>query len=382
MATHHHTCPLCEATCGLTITTEGANVVSVRGDADDVFSRGFICPKGVALRELHHDPDRLTTPLVRRDGELVPATFEEAFAEVERRLPALIAEHGRNAVAVYLGNPVVHDHAATLYAPVLIHALGTDNRFSASTVDQMPKQLASGLMFGTPMSVAIPDVDHTDYLLVLGANPLVSNGSLFTAPDMPARLRALRKRGGKLVVVDPRRTRTAKAADEHVAIRPATDALLLAAMAQTLFEEDLVDLGRLAPHVNGLETVAQVVAPYAPETVAEACGIEADVIRRLAREVAAAPSAGRVRADRHLHHRVRHSGQLAGRRPERADREPRPAGWRALPQAGRRCGEHDGPAGARARGAGRRAAEDEGARGVERARRVPRRDAGRGDRHA
>jgi anaerobic selenocysteine-containing dehydrogenase len=290
-ATHYRTCPLCEATCGLTITASGAHVVSVRGDADDVFSHGFICPKGVALGLLHHDPDRLTTPLVRRGGELVPTTFEDAFAEIERRLPALMDEHGRSAVAVYLGNPVAHDHATTLYAPVLIHALGTDNRFSASTVDQMPKQLASGLMFGTYMSIAIPDVDRTQYLLVLGANPLVSNGSLFTAPDMPARLRALRRRGGKLVVVDPRRTRTAKAADEHVAIRPAADALLLAAMAQVLFADGLVDLGRLEPHVNGLDQVAQIVAPYTPEAVAEACGVEAGVIRRLAREIAGAPSA-------------------------------------------------------------------------------------------
>jgi anaerobic selenocysteine-containing dehydrogenase len=287
--TSFRTCPLCEATCGLTITTRGPEVLTVRGDPDDVGSAGFICPKGVALGELHHDPDRLTTPLVRRDGELVPATFGEAFAEIARRLPPLMAEHGRSAVAVYLGNPTVHDVAATLYAPVLIHALGTDQRYSASTVDQMPKQVASALMFGTGMSIAIPDVDRTQFLLVLGANPLVSNGSLFTAPDMPKRLRALRDRGGRLVVVDPRRTRTARAADEHLAIRPGTDALLLAAMAQTLFADGLV--ASPLPHVSGVDEVAAAVAPYPPEAVATACGIPAATIRRLARELAAAPSA-------------------------------------------------------------------------------------------
>jgi anaerobic selenocysteine-containing dehydrogenase len=283
------TCPLCEATCGLTITTDGSDVLSVRGDPDDVTSGGFLCPKGVALGALHHDPDRLTTPLVRRDGVLVPATFDEAWAEIEARLPPLLAAHGRNAVAVYLGNPVAHDHAATLYAPVLIHAVGTDQRYSASTVDQMPKQVASALMFGTGLSIAIPDVDRTQYLLVLGANPLVSNGSLFTAPDMPGRLRALRKRGGRLVVVDPRRTRTARAADEHLAIRPGADALLLAAMAQVLFADGLV-LSEM-PHVSGVDEVAEAVAPYPPEAVEAACGIPAATIRRLAHELAAAPSA-------------------------------------------------------------------------------------------
>jgi anaerobic selenocysteine-containing dehydrogenase len=287
----YRTCPLCEATCGLTVTTRGSEVLSVRGDADDVMSGGFICPKGVALGDLHHDPDRLTTPLVRRDGVLVPATFDEAFAVIAERLPRLMDAHGRDAVAVYLGNPIVHDHAAGLYVPVLVRALGTQQRYSASTVDQMPKHVSSALMFGTALSIPVPDVDRTQYLLVLGANPLVSNGSLFTAPDMPGRLRALRRRGGRLVVVDPRRTRTARAADEHVSIRPGTDALLLAAMAQTLFADGLVALGELAPHVSGVDRVAEVVAPYPPEAVAAACGVPAATIRRLARELAAAPSA-------------------------------------------------------------------------------------------
>jgi anaerobic selenocysteine-containing dehydrogenase len=291
MALHYRTCPFCEATCGLEVETEGTKVVSVRGDEQDVLSHGFICPKAFGLKQLHEDPDRLTTPLIRRDGELVEATWDEAFEEIDRRLSPLLAEHGRNAVAVYIGNPNAHNLSSLAYGPVWLRALGSQNIYSASTVDQMPKQVSAGLMFGTMLSVPVPDVDRTDHLLILGANPLVSNGSLLTAPDMRGRLRRIRERGGKVVVVDPRRTRTADEADEHHFIRPGTDALLLAAMACTLVEEDLVDPGRLNEHVNGLEDVTALVRDFAPELVAGACGIEADEIRRMARELAAAPRA-------------------------------------------------------------------------------------------
>src|SRR5213594_1293427 len=218
--TSYRVCPLCEATCGLEIRTLGREVVGIRGDEADVFSKGFICPKAYALKELDADPDRLRVPLVRRGGVLAPATWDEAFAEIDRRLGPILREHGRDAVAVYLGNPSAHSMAISLYAQVLLRALGTRNVFSASTVDQMPKQVSAGLMFGTVLSIPIPDVDRTDYLLMLGANPLASNGSLMTAPDMKGRLRRLRARGGRLVVVDPRRSRTAQEADEHVFIRP------------------------------------------------------------------------------------------------------------------------------------------------------------------
>src|ERR687884_174528 len=241
--TAYATCPLCEATCGLELTlANGDGITRIRGDAEDVFSHGFICPKGATLRALHEDPDRLRTPLVRRDGELVEATWDEAFAEVERRLPPLLERHGRDAVAIYLGNPSAHNLATLLYGRVLVKALGTRNIFSASTVDQMPKQVSAGLMFGTILSVPVPAVDRTDHLVILGANPLHSNGSLLTAPDMRGRLRAIRARGGKVVVVDPRRSRTAEEADEHVFIRPGTDAHLLFALVHTLFDEGLVDV--------------------------------------------------------------------------------------------------------------------------------------------
>src|SRR5262249_3427459 len=193
----YHAGPLCEATCGLEIRTSGREVIGIRGDEADVFSRGFICPKGYALRELDADPDRLGTPLIRRQQLLEPATWDEAFAEIDRRLMPILHDHGRDAVAVYLGNPSAHSLALSLYGQVMLRALGTKNIYSASTVDQMPKQVAVGLMFGTVLSAPIPDLDRTDYLLILGANPFVSNGSLMTAPDVPGRLRAIRQRGGE-----------------------------------------------------------------------------------------------------------------------------------------------------------------------------------------
>ena len=291
MDTFIRTCPLCEATCGLAITMDGDRVTGIRGDDDDVFSHGFICPKGTTLGDLHHDPDRLRRPLIKRDGLFVEVGFDEAFAEIERRLPAILNEHGRDAVALYIGNPTVHNVDATMFVKPMAKAIGTRNIFSASTVDQRPKELACAWMFGGGLTVPIPDIDRTDYLMILGANPLESNGSLATAPDWPGRMQAIRSRGGKVVVVDPRRTRTAAKADEHVAIRPAGDAFFLAAIAHTIFDEGLVSLGSLKPHLNGFDDVRALVAPFTPEAVATVTGIEADTTRRLARELAAAPTA-------------------------------------------------------------------------------------------
>ena len=284
-------CPLCEACCGLELTLRGDELLSVRGHAADVFSHGYICPKGVALRDLHHDPDRLRAPLVKRGGRFEAVTWTEAYAEVERLLAPVIAAHGRDALGLYLGNPVAHKYGLLLYVPALVRALGTSNVFSASTLDQMPKQLVAGLLFGAPMSIPVPDIDRTDYLLVLGANPAASNGSLWTVPDFRGRARALRRRGGRLVVIDPRRTETAKLADEHQFLRPGSDVFLLLGMAAALIEEDLVRPGRLAEHVAGLEDAILAVRAFTPERVAPATALPAATIRRLARELAAAPSA-------------------------------------------------------------------------------------------
>jgi anaerobic selenocysteine-containing dehydrogenase len=284
------TCPLCEATCGLRLELDGDRVASVRGDEHDVFSRGYLCPKGALLGELEEDPDRLTAPLVRRDGELVEAGWDEAFGEVAARLRPIVEEHGPDAVAVYLGNPNVHNLSGSLYVRPLLKALRTRNIHSASSVDQLPKHVSSGYLFGDPLAIPVPDIDRTELMVVLGGNPRVSNGSLMTAPDLPGRLKALRERGGRLVVVDPRRSRTAARADEHLAIRPGTDALLLAALVSTLGEEGLVDVGdHLRDHVSGLEEVLELLAPFTPERVAGACGLDAGAIRRLARDLAATP---------------------------------------------------------------------------------------------
>ena len=289
--THHRICPLCEACCGLEIRTQGREVLSVRGHDADVFSAGYICPKGVALKELHEDPDRLRQPLVKRDGSFVEATWDEAFAEIERRLPPIIAAHGRHAVGAVAGNPVAHKIGLLLYFAKLARALGTRNLFSASTLDQMPKQLASGLMFGHWMSVALPDITRTDFLLILGANPMVSNGSMWTVPDFRGKAKALQARGGRIVVIDPRRTETAEKADEHHFIRPGADVFLLAAMLQVIVAEGRVDLGAIAPHVAGLEALQQVVMPFTPEAVAERCAMPATTIRELARILASTPRA-------------------------------------------------------------------------------------------
>ncbi|MFJ4566853.1 molybdopterin oxidoreductase family protein [Streptomyces caelestis] len=281
-------CPLCEATCGLTLTIEGTRVTHARGDRDDVFSKGFVCPKGASFGAADADPDRLRTPLVRRDGELREATWEEAFDAVAAGIRPVVERYGPNSVGVVLGNPNVHTMAGALYPPVLLAGLGTRSVFTASTVDQMPKHVSSGLLYGDANAIPVPDLDHTDHLLLIGANPLESNGSLCTAPDFPGKLKALKARGGTLVVIDPRRTRTAKLADRHIAVRPGTDALLLAAMAQVLFGEGLAEL---TPHVQGVEEVADALREFTPEAVAAACDVEADVIRTLARELAAAPTA-------------------------------------------------------------------------------------------
>lgn len=289
--TVYRTCPLCEATCGLELALEGDEVVRIRGDHDDVFSHGFVCPKGSSLKHLHADPDRLRTPLIRRGGDFEVATWEEAFARVAAGLQPMLAERGRDAVAIYLGNPNAHNMSGPVYGRALIKALGTKNVFTASTVDQMPKHLSCGLMFGHPDLIPVPDLDRTDYLLMLGANPYVSNGSLATAPDWPGRLEGIRRRGGKVIVIDPRRTRTAESADEHLFIRPGTDALWLFAIVHTLIDESLVALGRFEDSCTGLDEVARVAARFSPERVEARCGIDAGTTRRITHELAQAETA-------------------------------------------------------------------------------------------
>ena len=287
-------CPLCEANCGLVLEISGNTVTSVRGDKDDVFSHGFICPKGVSFGEVDSDPTRLRTPMIRNAaGTLEPASWDEAFGVIRTRLGAIVAQSGPEAVGMFLGNPNVHSLSGAFMLPAFIKALGTSQRFSASTVDQMPKQAASAMMYGTALTVALADLDRTDYLLILGANPLVSNGSMLTAANFPGRLRALRKRGGQLVVVDPIRTRTAEAANEHIGIRPGSDALWLAAIAHVIMVEGTADLGAASEWIDqvAVDSVIDALAGFTPESVSAITGIDASVTRRIAAELMAAPSA-------------------------------------------------------------------------------------------
>ena len=289
--TSFRTCPLCEATCGLEITVDRGAVTRIRGDRDDVFSHGFICPKGSTLGDLHTDPDRLRSPMIRLGREWREVSWDEAYLEIERRLSAVVVEHGADSVGVYLGNPNVHGPAGMLYLRPLVKALGTRNVFSATSVDQLPKHVSSGLMFGHPASIPVPDIDRTAYLLMLGANPKASNGSLATAPDWPGRMQAIRDRGGKVVVVDPRRTESADAATEHVFIRPGSDAAWLAAIATEILGEGLANPGRLARFTSGLEALPGLLTGFTAESIARFTGIDPLVTRRIARELAAAPSA-------------------------------------------------------------------------------------------
>ena len=292
--TAYRVCPLCEATCGLELTISGGVVSGVRGDRDDVFSNGFICPKGAAFDRLDNDPDRLRRPMIRDGERWREVGWDEAFAAVASGLGGVVAAHGRQAVGLYLGNPNVHTLAGGLYAAGLARALASPNVFSASTVDQMPKHVSCGLMFGDPLAIPVPDLDRTDFLLMLGANPLESNGSLATAPDWPGRLKALVERGGRLVVVDPRRTRTAAMADTHLAIRPGTDSYLLAALALEILTSELVDLGDLgdsADLVSGLDELPGMLADFTAGVASEVCDIPEAAITALARDLAGAPTA-------------------------------------------------------------------------------------------
>jgi anaerobic selenocysteine-containing dehydrogenase len=293
---HYRACNLCEAMCGVRIEVDGGVVTDVRGDDDDPLSLGYICPKAIALKDLHEDPDRLRHPMRRTASGWERISWDGALNEAAQRLVAAQRDYGRDSVGACVGNPSVHNTGAILFGPLLLRALQTKNRYSATSVDQLPHMLAAYFMFGHQLLLPIPDLDRTSYFLILGANPLASNGSLMTAPGMRRRLAAIRARGGKVVVVDPRRTETAKEADEHVFIRPGTDALLLLAMLHVVLERGAT-LGPLAAFTDGLAALEEVTKEFSPERVARHTAVPADTIRRLATELASAESAvayGRV----------------------------------------------------------------------------------------
>ena len=319
---HYRACNLCEAICGIEITVQADQRLDIRGDKDDPFSRGYICPKAAALGDLHYDKDRLRYPVRRTPHGWQRLGWDEAFDEVAQNLKRIHAKYGRNSTATYLGNPTVHNYGALLFAPGFLRSLHTRNRFSATSVDQLAHHLAGYLMFGHQLLLPIPDIDRTKFFLILGANPAVSNGSLMTAPDVSQRLKEIRQRGGKVILIDPRFTETARLVDRHIFIKPGTDVLLLLALLHVVFEQGVSDsrasaisrgpfpvegqdpvaaapgsdfvltrLGRLAAFTKGVDVVARLVAEFPPEKVASITGIDSSQIRLLAREFAAAESA-------------------------------------------------------------------------------------------
>lgn len=302
--THYRTCHLCEAMCGVAIDVRDGRIASIKGDENDPLSHGHICPKAVALQDLHEDPDRLKKPVRRTADGWQEMEWDEAFDLVAQRLHAVRKQHGKNAIGAYLGNPNVHNHGAMMATLPFLRALGTQNRFSATSNDQLPHMLASLEMFGHQVLFPIPDIDHTDLFMCIGANPMASNGSLMTVPDVRGRLKALKARGGKLVVIDPRRTETAKLADDFHFVRPGSDALLLMAMVHTLFDENRVNLGHAERWTRDVDLVRLAAIPYTPEAVSPHTGLSADAIRDLARQLASTPRAalyGRIGTSTQAH---------------------------------------------------------------------------------
>ena len=288
---HYRSCNLCEAICGIEITVQADQRLDIRGDNEDPFSRGYICPKAVALQDIHFDKDRLKYPVRRSANGWQRIGWDEAFDEVTGNLKRINAKYGKSSIGTYLGNPNVHNYGAMLFAPGFLRSLHTRNKFSATSVDQLAHHVSAYLMFGHQLLLPVPDLDRTNYFLILGANPAVSNGSMMTAPGMSRRLQEIRQRGGKVVLIDPRYNETARLADRHLFVRPGTDVLLLLALLQVVFEEGLTRLRSLASFTNGFETVGKLVSEFPPERVASITGIDAEQIRVLAREFASAEGA-------------------------------------------------------------------------------------------
>ena len=289
--THYRACNLCEAICGLEIKTQGDQVLSIKGDKNDPLSRGYICPKGTAMEDIFTDPDRLRKPVVRQGDKWVEISWQQAFDTVADKLVAVQQQHGQNAVAFYAGNPNVHNYGSMTHASVLRKAVQTKIHFSATSLDQLPHHLASYSLYGHQSLIPIPDIDHSSYMLIIGGNPLASNGSIMTSPDIPKRLKAIQQRGGRFIVIDPRRTETAEIADQHLFIRPGTDAWLLMAMLNTLFAEDLVSTGHLTDLLVGVDQVRSACASFTPELAEQRTGVAAEQIRQLARDMASTEGA-------------------------------------------------------------------------------------------
>lgn len=282
---HKRTCSLCEATCGIEIEYKPGDgeILSIKGDKSDLFSRGYICPKATALQDLHNDPDRLRKPLKKTANGFQEISWQQALNEAAAGIARVQKQHGRDAVGSYLGNPNVHNYGNMLFGPLLLRAIGSRNKFSATSVDQLPHHMASLFMLGHQLLIPVPDIDRTDFLIVFGGNPMASNGSLMTVPDVKNRLKAIRGRGGKILVIDPRRSETADVADEHWFIRPGQDVYLLLSLLQVFTHELAAQLPPLPDYVAGAD-LAALVAAFTPEATAKRTGVDAVAVRSLAQQ--------------------------------------------------------------------------------------------------
>ena len=289
--THYSTCTLCEAMCGIEVTTRGQEILTIKGDRDNPFSQGYSCPKASALKDLYDDPDRLKTPVRKEGGKWVPISWEEAFSYAAEKLHGIQQAHGTNAVGIYLGNPNSHNMGSMLFGPYFYRALKTHNRYSATSVDQLPHHIVCRKLFGHMSQIPIPDVDHTDHFMIIGGNPLASNGSIMTVPNVKKRLKGIQKRGGKIVVIDPKQSETADISCEHHFIKPGSDVLLLLAMINTLYRKNLTNCETIRQYVPDIDGIEQYTASYTPERVAQYTGISAQGIEQLVIDFCQADSA-------------------------------------------------------------------------------------------
>lgn len=291
MKKHYRTCHLCEAMCGLEITMNQGVVESIKGDKRDVHSKGYLCPKAVALQDIHEDPNRLKYPVKRTETGWEQISWKEAFDLVEQNIKRIRKAHGGNAVGVYTGNPTTHNTGTILYLYDFINAIGTQNSYASHSLDQLPQMFVAGEMFGHQAMFPVPDIEHTDFFLLLGANPLVSNGSIMSTPNIGGKFKKLQQRGAKIVVVDPRHTRTAQAANVHHFIKPGTDVFLLLAFVQELFAQGLVQDSHVLKIADNITTLQELVQDYTPAKVSEIVGIAPEEIQQLVKEFAQAPKA-------------------------------------------------------------------------------------------
>ncbi|MBN4070393.1 molybdopterin-dependent oxidoreductase [Olleya sp. AH-315-F22] len=289
--THFRTCNLCEAMCGIEITYQDKTIISIKGDKNDEFSRGHICPKAVALQDLYHDKDRLKTPIKRTKNGWIDISWEDAFDEIAENIKSIQNKYGKNAVGSYRGNPNVHNTGLMLFGAPFIKSIGSNQKYTATSVDQLPHHFASLMMFGHYFMFPIPDIDRTDFMLIMGGNPAVSNGSIMTAPDFANRIKAVKKRGGQVIVVDPRFTETSKISSQHHFIKPGTDAFLLLALINVIFEKNLATKGHLENHLNGWNSIKELAKDYPPEKISKVTGISTEDIIVLALQFATAKTA-------------------------------------------------------------------------------------------